>query len=310
MTREDRELHAKQEYNGAVGQAIQADQVQVDDQSVTIGSVVGDVAGRDIVNVHAIRARPLTKEERRKLNGYVRKLDSDYGQSGKQTWSSIHKILGVNSIEEIHVEQYSPTEAILLQLLEIAELRTSIGVSTEGSGERANAQLARELEEQRRSYMDLEARFKKQAEAMQSLRTSASKAEGKADKTLDGALRMADTVTNLKRQLEVSENGRREIASTLKAAQSKLGSMRLNLLALSVALVVAAVSVAVIWYKADSSAKALQVMEAQSNACMFAGKPYAVGSVIDNAEAPDIECVAGVRGGQPAWKQIRASSRR
>ncbi|KWD09666.1 hypothetical protein WM34_29500 [Burkholderia ubonensis] len=310
MTREDQELHAKQEYNGAVGQAIQADQVQVDDQSVTIGSVVGDVAGRDIVNVHAIRARPLTKEERRTLNGYVRKLDSDFGQSGKQTWSSIHKILGVNSIEDIHVEQYSPAEAILLQLLEIAELRTSLGAATEVSSERANAQLARELDEQKRSYVDLEARFKKQAEAMQSLRTSASRAAGKADKTLDGALRMADTVTNLKRQLEVSENGRREIATTLKTTQTKLASMRLNLVALAVALVVAAISIAVIWYKADSSVKALQVMEAQSKECMFAGKPYAVGSVIDNADAPDIECVAGVRGSQPAWKQIKGSSRR
>lgn len=310
MTREDRELHAKQEYNGAVGQAIQADQVQIDDQSVTIGSVAGDIAGRDIVNVHAIRARPLTKEERRTLNGYVRKLDSDFGQSGKQTWSSIHKILGVNSIEEMHVEQYSPAEAILLQLLEIAELRTSIGVVIEESSGRANAQLARELDEQKRSYMDLEARFKKQAEAMQSLRTSASRAAGKADKTLDGALRMADTVSSLKRQLEVSENSRRETAATLKTAQTKLASMRLNLVALSVALVAAAVSVAVIWYKADSSVKALQIMEAQRKECMFAGKPYAVGSVIDNAEAPDIECVAGVRGSEPAWKQIKGASRR
>ncbi len=46
--------------------------------------------------------------------------------------------------------------------------------------------------------------------------------------------------------------------------------------------------------------------ESRGQSCTYAGAAYAVGSVIDHSEAPDIECMAGADGASPRWQQIAA----
>lgn len=87
---------------------------------------VGDVAGRDVIKYNHV-SRLLTKDERRTLNNLVRQLTDDFGESGQQTWTSIHRILGIDNTEAMHLDHYKPTEAILQLLLENAGLRRTTG---------------------------------------------------------------------------------------------------------------------------------------------------------------------------------------
>ncbi|KWZ43762.1 hypothetical protein WS72_13450 [Burkholderia savannae] len=246
------------------------------------------------------------------------RLDQEFGQSGAQTWSSIHRILGVNSIEDIHLEQYNPTEAILQQLFEIAQLRSSLANRGDGADESVpivqealttlterNGRLVTELDQQRRAYGELEQRFKKQADAMQSLRASTATAEGKANRWMDSLLKAADRVEELQKEIANQETRVANLTASLAVAEERAGSAKLNFRAIAVALFFATACGAVLWYKAHSSEKALAQLQSQSKQCMFAGKPYAIGSIIDNPSAPDVECVLSEHGKSPEWRTIK-----
>lgn len=103
------------------------------------GPLTGDVAGRDIHNHHHAQGRLLTRAERRALHDRVKQLERDYDISGKQTWQAIHRIIGVDSIEELHLEQLRPTECILQLLLENAQLRAAESDTADMSEDPATA---------------------------------------------------------------------------------------------------------------------------------------------------------------------------
>ncbi|MCW3700389.1 hypothetical protein [Burkholderia cenocepacia] len=264
---------------------------------------VGDVAGRDVVNHNYGQGRLLTKVERADLNKLVRQLEIEFGTPGWQTWKFLHRTIGVENVETMCLVHRDPAETILGLLLELAKLQQA------KTGQRPTAiDLASQLENKNAALADLEARFQKQGEAMQGLRAALARAERKASKLPNGALRPTDFEDELKKRLETSQGKNRELTTALNSANLRLAAGRRNLIALAVALTVAVACGAVIWRSADKLAKTVQLYEAKQ--CMYSGKPYAVGSVIDNAEAPDIECVASVGGGSPLWKQIRSSQRR
>ncbi|WP_155637371.1 hypothetical protein [Burkholderia cepacia] len=264
---------------------------------------VGDVAGRDVVNHNYGQGRLLTKVERADLNKLVRQLEIEFGRPGWQTWKFLHRTIGVETVETMCLIHRDPAETILGLLLELAKLQQS------NAGQKPPAtNLVVQLESKEAALAELETRFKKQGEAMQVLRTALARAERKPNKTFDGARRPTDFEDELKKRLETSQGRNRELTAALNDANHRLVAGRRNLIALAVALTVATTCGAFIWRSADKFAKTVQLYEAKQ--CMYSGTPYAVGSVIDNAEAPDIECIAGVAGGLPSWRQIRSSQRR
>jgi len=89
-------------FDGPVGQAIQADSVQV---------VVPPSGGR-----------VLNKRERIELNDAVKSLEQQDGEPGWRKWRFIHQVLCVSSVDEIRVEQLDGARALLQLMSERSEL--------------------------------------------------------------------------------------------------------------------------------------------------------------------------------------------
>ncbi|KAF3999045.1 hypothetical protein [Glaciimonas immobilis] len=75
-------------------------------------------------------SRRLTREERRSLNDMVKELAINFGNSGEQTWTAIHQILGVDNIEDMHLDHYIPAKGILRLLLKNAQSSRDAGDGT------------------------------------------------------------------------------------------------------------------------------------------------------------------------------------
>ncbi|VVD97667.1 hypothetical protein PCO31110_01973 [Pandoraea communis] len=258
---------------------------------------VGEVAGRDIVNHHHAKGRPLTKDERRSLNNYVKQLEDEYGESGKQTWTSIHRILGNDNIEEMSIEQLKPTEAILQLLLSNAQLKrqaASAGNDPDlttklrlladqlSSAIAERDDLKTKLVQYHQAYTSLEKRFKSQARDLEASESKYSRLMEAAD--------------------EVSLINERNKAAVSDLANVRHSARRLRIWAL-LALTVAAAG------GYGTYAFRQQAIAARSalNGCSFGGKPYSLGSIIDNPQAPDIQCVSMGNGRRPEWQPLAST---
>ncbi|MGU7812055.1 hypothetical protein [Burkholderia sp. AW49-1] len=277
--------------------------METDEAKQEFHGAVGDVAGRDVVNHNYSQGRLLTKTERADLNKLVRQLEIEFGTPGWQTWKFLHRTIGVENIETMCLIHRDPAETILGLLLDRAKL-----LQASANHDPVAKSLIEQLEEKASTLADLETRFKKQAEAMRILRSELTKAEGKANKNFDSASRLTNATEELQKKLETSQGRNRELSTSLEQTKQRLAAGRRNLAVLAVALVVAMTCGAIIWRKANTLTAALELLE--SKQCMYSGKPYAIGSVIDNANAPDIECIADPKGGLPSWRRIESPRRR
>lgn len=255
---------------------------------------VGDVAGRDIINHHHGNGRLLTREERRTLNNLVKQLEEEFGEPGRQTWKSIHNILGIDSIEVMHLEQFKPTEAMLQLLIENAQLRLA---SASADNEHAlrfqldqsasaltklterNSELVAQLKGVRQANADLEARFNQQADELQNVTARLNRALGEPKRVV-GACPQCKTSSAL-----VAVTRKRLIFSVL-------------------AVVVLIFAAGFFGFKAYASAGIARAAEARLQRCEFDGNTYTVGSIIDNKDAADLECVPGKDGSPPQWHAI------
>ncbi|NYT80901.1 hypothetical protein H0A70_05255 [Alcaligenaceae bacterium] len=111
----------QQEFNRSVGQVIQAD------------SVIQEFGGTE-------RGRALTSHERRALNQDVRKVALALRQSGGLVWKTLHRAVGVSSVEEMRIADLPAAQTVLSLLREEAEM---IGALTQ----------AREAEKQAHAAM-------------------------------------------------------------------------------------------------------------------------------------------------------------
>ncbi|ALS60686.1 hypothetical protein [Pandoraea norimbergensis] len=254
---------------------------------------VGEVAGRDIVNHHHSKGRPLTKDERRSLNNYVKQLEDEYGESGKQTWTSIHRILGNDNIEEMSIEQIKPTEAILQLLLSNAQLKRQaasagndpdLTVKLRLLADQLSSVIAErdkiktQLVQYHQAYTSLEKRFKSQTRDLEA-------SENKYSRLMDAAD-------------EVSQINERN-----KAAVSALANVRHSVRRLRILALLAFAAAATGGYGTYAFREKALTAQSALNGCAFDGKPYSVGSIIDNPQAPDIQCVAMGSGRRPEWQQ-------
>ena len=68
----------------------------------------------------------LLTEQRRALNDKVKKLESNFGQSGKVIWPTLHRIMGTANINEMTQQHYAAAETLLDNWLTIASLEVQL----------------------------------------------------------------------------------------------------------------------------------------------------------------------------------------
>lgn len=69
---------------------------------------------------------PLTLEQRRNLNDKVKQLESNFGQSGKVIWQTLHRIMGTASINDMIQQHYTAALTLLDNWLTIASLEARL----------------------------------------------------------------------------------------------------------------------------------------------------------------------------------------
>jgi hypothetical protein len=266
---------------------------------IKIGGDVADgntFAGRDVINnITQANSKLLTTQQRRDLNKLVRRLDVEYGESGAQTWTSIHRILDVNGIDTMLIEQYKPTEAILQLLIDRAQLRHKNKNQDDDGDLRAqldqsasaltklterNGEMASNLKKYQQAYTILETRNQKQAAEIKSLESQAG---------------------SLASQLQRAQ----EQAKRVPAAQASISTGRKHLLmALGYAAVVS-VGAVVLGVQGQSLHQRLQTTTARLTVCEFAGKFYSVGSVADIKGSPGATCTMVKDDLPPQWSMAK-----
>ncbi|WP_232456706.1 hypothetical protein [Burkholderia ubonensis] len=93
----------------------------------------------------------------------------------------------------------------------------------------------------------------------------------------------------------------------LQLAHAQLASTRTLL---KITLFAALAGFAVLGYYGWTSHRTVDQLQAAFSGCQYAGKAYAIGSIIDNSEAPDIECVVTSDGKPGVWRDLTARRKR
>ncbi|WP_240647588.1 hypothetical protein [Burkholderia lata] len=94
-----------------------------------------------------------------------------------------------------------------------------------------------------------------------------------------------------------------DLSPQLQLAQAQLASTRTLL---KITLLAALVGFGVLGYYGWTSHRTIDQLQAAFGGCQYAGKTYAVGAIIDNSEAPDIECVVTSDGKPGVWRDLTA----
>ncbi|CAG9261985.1 Putative phage membrane protein [Burkholderia diffusa] len=97
------------------------------------------------------------------------------------------------------------------------------------------------------------------------------------------------------------------LQAQLQVAQAQLTSTRTML---KITLFAALLGGVVLGYYGWSSHQTIDQLQAAFGGCQYAGKTYALGSIIDNSEAPDIECVVTSDGKPGVWRDLSARRKR
>jgi hypothetical protein len=248
-------------------------------------------AGRDLINIVQPNSKRLTNAQRRDLNKLVRRLDVEYNESGAQTWTSIHRILDVNSIDTMLIEQYKPTEAILQLLIDNAQLRYKDKNRDDDGDLRAQLdQSARALTKLTERNGEIAANSKKYQQAYTILETRNQKqgAEIESLKSQTGSL-----TTQLQRA--------QEQAKRVSAAQASIATGRKHLLMVIGYAALVSLGCVVLGVQGQHLHQRLQTTMARLTVCEFAGKFYSVGSVADIKGSPGATCTMVKDDLPPQW---------
>lgn len=276
----------------------------------------GNFASRDVVNniIQPI-SRKLTKNERRALHNLVKKLDEEFGESGKQTWSSIHRIIGVDSIEEIDLEQYKPTESILTLLLENAQLRNAVKVLHDDDSlqeeldqsasaltklTERNCELAASLKQHQQAYSILDAKSK---QAYSTLEAKSKHAYSVLDAI---SKKQAAEIEGLSSQLKAAL----EKLKSIPAARTSIATARKRFAIAAIIMALTSVSTVALAIQNFTLSQELQEAKGRISVCEFDDKPFAVGSVLDYEGDADLKCIIVHPGMAPQWGPVSQKSGR
>jgi hypothetical protein len=260
---------------------------------------VGNVAARDIVNNHHhTHGRPLTKQERVELNKAVQRLEAEFGEPSWQTWKFLHRTIGIESIEGMCLGHRDQAEAILQLLIDRATYRKTLEERSKKSQQseenttlkRHNNELAERLAHLQKAYALLEKR-------------SATNAQ-KADETTTLSRRngeLTDHLAKLQKSysaIEMRLARSNSLVSSTNQTAKKLSRTRW-LLALSFA------AIGAIAYWSSTLNTRLKAARADDLVCRMDGRTYAIGEVVDQRNAPDLQCAVGGINHQAEWQQVK-----
>jgi len=249
----------------------------------TFHGPVGQVAGGDIVEHHSHYydgGRELTKQERSELNAKVNKLEAEYDEPGWKTWRFLHRTIGIKSIEAMRLGQRDSAHAILDLLLENASLQSKAGSARDLADVAIqNSNLTAQLKEWKGKCGRLERMLGEEVH-----RTSALRIQLEQTSAL---------VSTHAGRFQALEGG---LIAAIKKARRRL---RVSLL-----LGLVAVAGAAFAYTQNERAK---TAEARLGGCTYAGKPYAIGSVLPGN--PNRECVR-TKEGRQIWQPAQQKPKR
>ncbi len=247
---------------------------------------VGQVIQAATVNqIHQGHGRALTRQERITLNDQVRELEEKFGVSGRDTWLSLHRAIGVGSIDELCISQLGVARELLGLMRENAELKNSLGGANvrpeDAEAVRSHAQaLAKALKKERSGKKALETELSEQSDLVRRITKQCEAKKSEADR----ANQLWGAVNQQCRQMEVQS--------------SDLYRRHRRLRAISAVLLVGTLGGAAgtysYWAQARTAAWSLTV-------CAFEGKGYAIGSII--GANPRREC-ARTGDGKMVWVPI------
>jgi len=81
------------------------------------------VVGRDMYQIQQMQGRLLTKDERKELNDRVQGISDQYGDQPWDIWKSIHRAIGIEGIDQLHIEHRDQVRFMLDLLEERARLK-------------------------------------------------------------------------------------------------------------------------------------------------------------------------------------------
>ncbi|UKD14896.1 hypothetical protein L3V59_18205 [Burkholderia aenigmatica] len=262
------DANGKQEFNKAVGQAIQAGEANIADRSANIrAGSIGSVAGRDIVNVnHGV---PIS-------NSNVVNLQFGAQEPEREVEFVTNHQKGV--IMELVGQIADATGNDVLKIS-----RTVLA--------RAGAKRIKWIRSDR--YVDIEQYLTSWLNrvAIKSAAPSTVQSSPALDNVCED--RSPDPATPLQAQLQL--------------AHAQLASTRTML---KITLFAALLGGVILGYYAWASHQTIDQLQAAFGGCQYAGKTYAVGAIIDNSEAPDIECVVAAEGKPGVWRDLTARRKR
>lgn len=265
---------------------------------------VGDVAGRDVIhhNYGHGHGRPLTKTERSELNKLVQQLETEYGEPAWQTWKFLHRTIGVESIDAMHLAHRDQAETIVGLLLDRAKLR------------QAHAQMQKDydLVAESRDVQDEDvkqltaqvASLTHANAAMQRLQQSATKSTARDREVHDLTERLFQAnhaCGDMQRRYESARTSLAESQSSYTAAAAAAVSFRKRWLWSWAAAGAISCLVLVLSYQTYKLRGTLRATEARLSVFEFEGKAYGIGSSVSNDDTATLKCVLGERGA-PEWQ--------
>ncbi|WP_152681931.1 hypothetical protein [Chromobacterium subtsugae] len=236
-----------------------------------------------------------------KLKG--RQLIDLLGKDSVEVWGPLKEILGEGH-NELFRDQEKAAHAILDLWIAQAERQDEASAGQQ-------ADLLIQLSELKAKYTEAQSTEKKlrkqHAETTERLR-QAQQAYSSLEQLHRQQTASLNTLSNQLRQAQET-TPRAHTCASCYAATFKLASTRKGLVTASVMAGLAIAVSVVLGYSNYQASKRASTAEMLVRSCEFHGKAYSIGSIIDNPQADDVQCVASPQGGQPNWQTIKPTKR-
>lgn len=230
-----------------------------------------------------------------------RQLIEMTGKNSAEIWGRLKDILGEGH-NELFKDQEKAAHAILDLWIEQANFRGEdsaglpAGLLIQLSELKAKYTEAQSTEQKlRKQYADTTDRLRHSQQAYSNLEQQHRQQTASLNALSDQLRRNQGTIR------------RPQTCPSCDAAAVKLASTRKGVFTASVMAGLAIATTIVLGYWSYQASKRASSAEMLIRNCEFHGKTYSIGSIIDNPQADDVQCVASPQGGQPSWQTIKPS---
>ncbi|UTH73956.1 hypothetical protein [Chromobacterium sp. IIBBL 290-4] len=275
------------------------------DPQVKIDGQIDNVHIGDAEHHHYTEGRRLTEPEIRELKLKVRRLSDTTKIDEVEYWAELKTILG-KGLRELCLEQKAAAHKILDLLLEISDFSKDLNRLPQSSQEQASA-----ITEMLVQNSDLAAKLTNLQRTNDDLKKQRQQLQDNAQQLQSKNSNLSQQVDELTRSLKHAQSHRisthcTSCATTKIELSDAKNAMRLWISGAFLMAVGAGVF-GMLYKQAHAETVAIG---ARIQNCEYNGQPYRLGSIIDNPQAPDIQCVAGNAGQAAFWQKIHIGQKR